>query len=65
MPTAKVSEMTRTVADVMTRTVVVAGLSTLQAGRPRDEEYRVSALPVTDADGLIVGVVSGSRHDPA
>jgi len=51
--------MKRTVSDVMTRTVVV-----VHAGAPfkdvvrRMQEYRVSALPVVDDDGRLVGIVS-------
>ena len=51
--------MTRTVADVMTRTVmVVAGSAPFKEVVRAMREYRVSALPVTDADGFVVGVVS-------
>jgi CBS domain-containing protein len=53
--------MTQRVLDVMTRTVAVA-----HAGDPFPElvrlmrEFRVSALPVLDADRTIVGIVSES-----
>lgn len=62
--------MTRTVADVMTRTVVVVpGSAPFKQVVRAMREYRVSALPVTDADGLIVGVVSEAdmilREDPS
>ena len=62
--------MTRTVADVMTRTVLVVPRSApfkqiVRAMR----EYRVSAVPVTDTDGTIVGLVSEAdlilREDPS
>ena len=62
--------MTRTVADVMTRTVLVVPRSApfkqiVRAMR----EYRVSAVPVTDTDGMIVGLVSEAdltlREDPS
>jgi CBS domain-containing protein len=61
--------MTRTVADVMTRTVVVVPRSApfkeiVRAMR----EYRVSAVPVTDEEGRLVGLVSEAdlilREDP-
>ena len=62
--------MSRTVADVMTRTVVVVpGSAPFKQVVRAMREYRVSALPVTDPDGLIVGVVSEAdmilREDPA
>ncbi len=62
--------MTRTVADVMTRTVVVVpGSAPFKQVVRAMREYRVSALPVTDPDGLIVGVVSEAdlilREDPS
>lgn len=61
--------MSRTVADVMTRTVVVVpGSAPFKQVVRAMREYRVSALPVTDPDGLIVGVVSEAdmilREDP-
>jgi CBS domain-containing protein len=62
--------MTRTVADVMTRTVVVvAGSAPFKEVVRAMREYRVSALPVTDPDGLVMGVVSEAdlmlREDPS
>lgn len=62
--------MTRTVADVMTRTVVVVpGSASFKHVVRTMRQYRVSALPVTDPDGLIVGVVSEAdlmlREDPS
>jgi CBS-domain-containing membrane protein len=62
--------MSRTVADVMTRTVVVVpGSAPFKQVVRAMREYRVSALPVTDPDGLIVGVVSEAdmilREDPS
>ena len=62
--------MTRTVADVMTRTVVVVPRSSPFKQIVRTmREYRVSAVPVTDADGTIVGLVSEAdlilREDPS
>jgi CBS domain-containing protein len=62
--------MTRTVADVMTRTVVVVpGSAPFKHLVRAMREYRVSALPVTDPDGRIVGVVSEAdlilREDPS
>lgn len=62
--------MSRTVADVMTRTVVVVpGSAAFKQVVRAMREYRVSALPVTDPDGLIVGVVSEAdmilREDPS
>ncbi len=62
--------MTRTVADVMTRTVVVVpGSAPFKQIVRAMREYRVSAVPVTDPDGLIVGVVSEAdlmlREDPS
>ena len=51
--------MTRTVADVMTRTVVVVpGSAPCKHVVRTMREYRISALAVTDPDGVIVGVVS-------
>jgi len=69
-PREEVSTMSRTVADVMTRTVVVVpGSAPLKQVVRAMREYRVSALPVTDPDGLIVGVVSEAdmilREDPS
>jgi len=62
--------MTRTVAEVMTRTVVVvAGSAPFKEVVRAMREYHVSALPVTDPDGLVVGVVSEAdlmlREDPS
>ena len=62
--------MTRTVADVMTRTVVVVpGSAPCKHVVRTMREYRISALPVTDPDGVIVGVVSEAdlilREDPS
>ena len=62
--------MTRTVADVMTRTVVVvAGSTPFKEVVRAMREYHVSALPVTDPDGLVMGVVSEAdlmlREDPS
>jgi CBS domain-containing protein len=62
--------MTRTVADVMTRTVVVvAGSAPFKEVVRAMREYHVSALPVTDPDGLVIGVVSEAdlmlREDPS
>ena len=62
--------MTRTVADVMTRTVVVVpGSASFKHVVRTMRHYRVSALPVTDPDGLIVGMVSEAdlmlREDPS
>jgi CBS-domain-containing membrane protein len=62
--------MSRTVADVMTRTVVVVpGSAPFKQVVRAMREYRVSALPVTDPDGVIVGVVSEAdmilREDPS
>ena len=62
--------MMRTVADVMTRTVVVvAGSAPFKEVVRAMREYRVSALPVTDPDGLVIGVVSEAdlvlREDPS
>lgn len=62
--------MTRTVADVMTRTVVVvAGSAPFKEVVRAMREYHVSALPVTDPDGLVMGVVSEAdlmlREDPS
>ncbi|MGZ8629486.1 MAG: CBS domain-containing protein [Actinomycetota bacterium] len=62
--------MTRTVADVMTRTVVVVpGSAPFKQIVRAMREYRVSAVPVTDPDGLIAGVVSEAdlmlREDPS
>ena len=61
--------MIRTVSDVMTRTVVVVPRSASVkqlVGAMR--EHRVSALPVVDGGGSIVGVVSEGdlllREDP-
>jgi len=69
-PREEVSTMSRTVADVMTRTVVVVpGSAPFKQVVRAMREYRVSALPVTDPDGLIVGVVSEAdmilREDPS
>lgn len=51
--------MKRTVQDVMTRTVVVVTDSApFKEVVRRMQEYRVSALPVVDADDRVVGVVS-------
>ncbi|HLB62666.1 MAG TPA: CBS domain-containing protein [Actinomycetota bacterium] len=51
--------MQRTVNDVMTRTVVVVGESAPFKEIVRlMREYRVGALPVVDADGALVGVVT-------
>jgi CBS-domain-containing membrane protein len=62
--------MTRTVADVMTRTVVVvAGSAPFKEVVRVMREYRVSALPVVDPDAHVVGVVSEAdlmvREDPS
>jgi CBS domain-containing protein len=62
--------MSRTVADVMTRTVVVVpGSAPCKQVVRAMRDYRVSALPVTDPDGIIVGVVSEAdlilREDPS
>lgn len=62
--------MTRTIADVMTRTVVVVpGSAPFKHVVRTMREYRVSALPVTDRDGSIAGVVSEAdlilREDPS
>ena len=62
--------MSRTVADVMTRTVVVVpGSAPFKQVVRAMREYRVSALPVTDSDGVIEGVVSEAdmilREDPS
>ena len=62
--------MTRTVADVMTRTVVVVtGSAPFKEVVRAMREYRVSALPVTQTDGPIAGVVSEAdlmlREDPS
>jgi len=49
----------RTVQDVMTRTVVVVSDSVpFKDVVRRMQEYRVSALPVVDGEGRIVGIVS-------
>jgi CBS domain-containing protein len=69
-PPEEVSTMTRTVADVMTRTVVVVpGAAPFKHIVRTMREYRVSAVPVTDPDGAIVGVVSEAdlmlREDPS
>jgi CBS domain-containing protein len=66
----EVLTMMRTVADVMTRTVVVvAGSAPFKEVVRAMREFRVSALPVTDPDGLVVGVVSEAdlmlREDPS
>ena len=51
--------MTRTVSDVMTRTVVVANAFTPFKELVRlMQEYRVSAVPVVDEDALLLGLVS-------
>jgi CBS domain-containing protein len=51
--------MHRTVQDVMTRKVVVVNDSTpFKEVVRRMQESRVSALPVVDADGRLVGIVS-------
>jgi CBS-domain-containing membrane protein len=51
--------MKQTVADVMTRTVVVVNAFTpFKDIVRRMQEYRVSALPVVDEDGLLLGIVS-------
>lgn len=51
--------MKRTVADVMTRTVVVVNESApFKEVVRRMQEYRVSALPVVGADDRLVGIVS-------
>jgi CBS-domain-containing membrane protein len=51
--------MEPTVADVMTRDVVtVDALAPFKEVVRRMLEHRVSALPVLDADGILVGVVS-------
>lgn len=62
--------MKRTVQDVMTRTVVVVNESALFKDVVRLMlEYRVSALPVVDADGLLAGIVSEGdlilKEDPS
>jgi CBS-domain-containing membrane protein len=62
--------MMRTVADVMTRTVVVvAGSAPFKEVARAMREHRVSAVPVIDPDGLVVGVVSEAdlvlREDPS
>lgn len=61
--------MKRTVSDVMTRTVVVVSESaSFKDVVRRMHEYRVSALPVVDADGRLVGIVSEAdlilKEDP-
>lgn len=61
--------MRRTVADVMTREVVVAGPKTpFKELVRRMHEARVSALPVLDEDGRLVGIVSEAdlilKEDP-
>lgn len=61
--------MKRTVSDVMTRTVVVVTESTpFKDVVRRMQEYRVSALPVLDDDGRLVGLVSEAdlilKEDP-
>ena len=51
--------MTRSVGDVMTRTVVVIpGSAPFKHIVRTMREYKVSAVPVSDVDGAIVGVVS-------
>ncbi len=51
--------MKRTVQDVMTRTVVVVnGSAPFKDVVRLMQEYRVSALPVVDASGKLVGIVS-------
>lgn len=51
--------MKRTVADVMTRTVVVVNESApFKEVVRRMQEYRVSAVPVVGADDRLVGIVS-------
>lgn len=62
--------MTRTIADVMTRTVaVVPGSAPFKHLVRTMREFRVSALPVTDPDGSVIGVVSEAdlilREDPS
>lgn len=62
--------MTRSVGDVMTRTVVVVpGSAPFKHIVRTMREYNVSAVPVTDVDGAIVGVVSEAdlilREDPS
>jgi CBS domain-containing protein len=59
----------RTVSDVMTRTVVVVHVTTpFKDVVRRMQEYRVSALPVVDDDGRLVGLVSEAdlilKEDP-
>lgn len=61
--------MKHTVADVMTRTVVVVnGSDPFKEVVRRMQEYRVSALPVVDDDGRLVGIVSEAdlilKEDP-
>jgi CBS domain-containing protein len=49
----------RTVAEVMTPTVVVIDAFTpFKEIVRRMQEYRVSALPVVDEDGVVIGIVS-------
>jgi CBS domain-containing protein len=51
--------MRRTVQDVMTRTVVVVrGSTPFKQVVAKMQEYRVSAVPVVDDDGRLVGIVS-------
>jgi CBS domain-containing protein len=61
--------MMRNVVDVMTRNVVVSGSAPFKHIVRAMREYRVSAVPVTDPDGAIVGVVSEAdlmlREDPS
>jgi CBS-domain-containing membrane protein len=59
----------RTVSDVMTRTVVVVSESApFKNVVRRMHEYRVSALPVVDDEGRLVGIVSEAdlilKEDP-
>ncbi len=51
--------MTRTVSDAMTRTVVVVNESApFKEVVRRMQEFRVSAVPVIDGNGRLVGIVS-------
>ena len=61
--------MKRTVSDVMTRAVVsVDAFTPFKAIVQRMQEHRVSALPVVDEDGCVLGLVSEAdltlKEDP-
>ena len=61
--------MKRTVSDVMTRTVVVVNVSApFKEVVRRMHDYRVSAVPVVDDEGRLVGLVSEAdlilKEDP-